>query len=174
MGNTNYLHFFTATILNWNSVLEGDEFKEIIIDALKYRVVKGQVIVYGFIIMPNHIHVLWQIDHAINRDEFQRDFLKYTAKEILFLLRKGNRIPMLEKLFVAASDRKYQVWERNSLSVEIYSNEVFFQKLKYIHFNPCQPKWELVPHPEEYSFSSALFYEKGIDEFKILTLYMPY
>jgi hypothetical protein len=38
-----------------------------------------------------------------------------------------------------------------------------------MHYNPLQPHWQLSNDPMEYKFSSANFYEKGVDEFKILT-----
>ena len=46
------------------------------------------------------------------------------------------------------------------------------EKIDYMHYNPLQPHWQLCNDPVEYRFSSAKFYEKGIDEFKILTHYM--
>jgi hypothetical protein len=72
---------------------------------------------------------------------------------------------------VNAGDRKFQVWERNSLSIDIYSEAVFIQKLNYLHNNPMQPKWSLCEAASEYRFSSAAFYETGVDEFGFLTHY---
>jgi putative transposase len=62
--------------------------------------------------------------NGVDKEDFQRDFLKFTAKHFL-----NWRIQMYKELHallkVDAKDRKYQVWERNSLSVEIYSRPVF-------------------------------------------------
>lgn len=60
---------------------------------------------------------------------------------------------------VKAADESNKLWERNSLSIELYTEEVFLQKLDYIHINPLQPKWNLCKLPEEYFYSSAKFYE---------------
>jgi len=43
--------------------------------------------------------------------------------------------------------------------------------MNYIHNNPLQPQWNLVDNPEDYKYSSAKYYEEGIDEFGILTNY---
>jgi len=51
------------------------------------------------------------------------------------------------------------------------SKEKMEQKLEYIHLNPLQEHWSLVDRPEYYKWSSAMFYEKGIDEFGFLTHY---
>ena len=60
---------------------------------------------------------------------------------------------------VNAKDREYQFWERNALSVELKTMEMFKQKLEYIHYNPVMAG--LCNLPEEYKYSTARFYEKG-------------
>ena len=66
-----------------------------------------------------------------------------------------------------AKDRTYQFWERTSLGSELYSHDVFMQKLEYIRWNPV--KAGLCSFPEGYYYSSAKFYHTGIDEFNMLT-----
>ena len=77
----------------------------------------------------------------------------------------------LSQFLVNAKDRQYQFWERNPLSVDLWSQPVFEQKFDYIHHNPLQHKWQLAQYPEDYKYSSARFYETGIDEFGLLTHY---
>ena len=50
--------------------------------------------------------------------------------------------------------------------------ELVFQKLNYSHNNPLQDHWKLADSPENYKWSSAKFYETGIDEFGFLTHYL--
>ncbi len=57
----NYVQFFTATILKWKTLLFNNSYKEIILDSLSFLVTNGRVKVYGFVIMPNHIHLIWQV-----------------------------------------------------------------------------------------------------------------
>jgi putative transposase len=165
-----HTQFITITCLNWLPVLQNDHHKQIIIEALKNRVAKQQVTVYAFVIMPNHMHIIWQLHDNVIREDFQRDFLKFIARSILHFLRM-NSDPLVESLKVKAADRHYQVWERNSLRVDLYTEKIFLQKMTYIHNNPIQPKWKLADLPENYRFSSANFYETGIDEFLLLAHY---
>lgn len=161
------IQFITITNLNWLPVLQNDHHKQILIEALKRRVDLKQVSIYAYVIMPNHFHAIWQLHDTVNKSSFQRDLLKFTARSILkFMLMNEN--PLLQKLKVKDADRKYQVWERNSLSIEVFSQKFFNQKLEYIHNNPIQEKWKLSPTQQEYKYSSALFYETGEDEFEIL------
>ena len=71
---------------------------------------------------------------------------------------------------VNAIDRKYNFWQRDSLNIELFTAAVFQQKLNYIHYNPV--KANLCTLPEDYHFSSALFYEKGIDHFGFIDHYL--
>ncbi len=167
-----YTQFFTATILNWQKLLLPDTFKDIIISALKHRVEKKQVRIYGLVIMPNHIHLLWYIHPDIKREDFQRDLLKYTAREMIHTLKADGRDDIIQKHAVNDKDRKIQIWERNSLTTDIYSLEVFNQKLDYIHANPLQDRWQLAKETTGYKYSSAIFYETGVDEFNMLTNYL--
>ena len=166
----NYISFFTATILNWNKLLFNDKYKEIIIKSMKFIVQDGRTDIYAFVIMPNHIHIVWKIkeDHILQN--VQRDFLKFTAQQIIFDLKaKSNK--ELNKFYVGAKDRKYQIWERNPLSSRHGSSKIIIQKINYIHSNPFSKNWKLVEDILEYKYSSARFYYKGIDDFGFLTHY---
>ena len=162
--------FVTVTNLNWLPVLENDYHKEILIEALRKRCLEEQVTIYAFVIMPNHFHAIWQLHDGIIKANFQRDLLKFTSRSLLNFM-KMNDHPLLHKLKVKAADRNYQVWERNALSVDLFSENVFLQKLDYLHNNPLQPQWQLATVPEAYRWSSASFYETGKSEFDFLTHY---
>jgi REP element-mobilizing transposase RayT len=165
-----HTEFFTATNLNWLPVLQNDVHKQILLEALQHRVQNQQLIINAFVIMPNHFHAIWRICDGINKADFMRDFMKFTARSILKFMFM-NDDPLLKSLQIKAADRKQQVWERNSLSIDLYSGHVFLQKLNYIHDNPIQPKWNLSKNPEDYFYSSARFYESGGKEndFNMLT-----
>jgi hypothetical protein len=75
----------------------------------------------------------------------------------------------LKKYQVFTSDRKHNIWLRDPLAVRIFNKDMAAQKLDYIHFNPSQSHWNLCNKPDDYRFSSAAFYVKGIDEFNLVT-----
>ena len=172
LGNTQYYpHFFTATILEWKLLLKEDKYKMILTESLKFLYTNKRAVIYAFVIMPNHIHLVWHIAEGHKKENVQRDFLKYTAQMIKADLQKHDPV-FLEQFRVNAKDHKYQIWERNPLSVEIYSEKIMEQKLKYIHENPIRKHWKLCSWPEEYKFSSAKFYYTGKDDWGFLRHYM--
>ena len=103
---TEYAQFFTATILNWKKLLEPDKYKDVIIRSMRFLVENNRVIIYGFVIMSNHIHLIWQMKAGIKRDALQRDFQKFTAQRIKDNL-KINHPDVLSLFLVKAKDRKY-------------------------------------------------------------------
>ncbi|MEO9053239.1 MAG: hypothetical protein ABI280_15675 [Ginsengibacter sp.] len=96
--------------------------------------------------------------------------MKYTAQQMKFRL-IDTKNPALQNYLVNASDRQYQFWERNPLSFDLWNKDVLIQKLIYIHNNPLSHPWNLASYPQEYKYSSALFYEEGIDLFGLTTHY---
>jgi putative transposase len=119
--------------------------------------------------MSNHIHLIWQIQHGYEREAVQRNFLKFVSQTIKRDLQK-NHPQVLEKFYVGAKDREYQFWKRNPLSIDLWTKEMFIQKMEYIHYNPVTAG--LCSYPEDYKYSSAKFYETGVDQFGIMTHWM--
>ncbi|MBC7873902.1 MAG: transposase, partial [Ferruginibacter sp.] len=157
-----------ATNLEWKKLLEPHKYKLIVIDSLRFLVEDRRVILYGFVIMINHIHLIWQMQVDRDPHAVQRDFLKYTAQKIKADL-KRNDPRFLEEFRVDAKDREYQFWERNPLSIELRTHKVFMQKLEYIHWNPVRAG--LCQWPEDYKYSSAGFYKTGFDNWGFLAHY---
>ena len=160
--------FLTATILNWQHLLN-DEFKQIVIDAMRWLVNEKRCRIYGFVIMPNHIHLLWKIEDGFDRARVQGALLSFTAHE--FKKRIGTEDLQLKNHRVNLVDRAFQFWQRDCVVKECWGHEFFEQKLNYIHDNPLQSHWNLADLPENYYWSSASFYENGEGSFDFITHY---
>ena len=161
-------YFYTATILNWQSLLKQDAHKAIVTDSLAFLIANNKVVVYGFVIMPNHIHLIWRNLEMNGKEYPDESFLKFTS----YSFKKGIRgAGMLEKYLVNKSDREYQFWQRSPLPIPILSKEMLEQKLDYIHLNPLQAHWNLVEDPNDYLYSSCTFYERNGGKFPWLTDY---
>ena len=159
------IYFFTTTIHKWFPLLDAAENKELLVNYLKQLSDKGFLRIYAFVIMPNHIHLIWQQLNKNGKETPQGSFLKYSAHEFLKKLKQNGASKIYE---VNAANKKHEIWQRDSLSIEIYSREVARQKLNYIHFNPVSGKWKLAKDDLDYYYSSAMFYETGIDTFGFL------
>ena len=165
-----YPQFYTATILNWKHLLKPDKYKDIIISSLSFLVIEKRIQVFGFVIMSNHIHLIWRMMNDSTPSNVQQSFMKFTAQMMIKDLRRNHPL-VLEHFFVGAADRKYQIWERNPLSIELRSEKVLMQKLLYMHENPV--KAGLCLTPESYLYSSASLYVKGVTKWDFLDKWDP-
>ncbi len=71
--------FFTATIQNWKSLLEADQYKEIIVTSLNQLVAAKKVKVNAFVLMHNHVHLIWQCLGENKIRDIEISFKKFTA-----------------------------------------------------------------------------------------------
>ncbi|HKO81559.1 MAG TPA: transposase [Chitinophagaceae bacterium] len=83
--------FFTATNLEWKKLLKPDKYKDIVVSSMRFLVKNKRVKIFSFVIMENHIHLIWQILPDNDPEAVQRDFLKYTAQRIKKDLEKNHR-----------------------------------------------------------------------------------
>ena len=161
-------NFLQQQFMNGSQFLQDDQYKNIIIESLQFLVSEKRIELNAFVIMHNHIHLIWQAMNDFTPSAIQASFMKYTAQQIKRSLIK-NDPAMLASFKVNKYDRDYQIWKREPLSIELITESMFIQKLEYIHYNPVTAG--LCKVPEEYYYSSAKFYFDGTDNFEMLTHY---
>jgi len=61
--------------------LSEDEFKQIIVDSLSYLSKENKIQVYGFVIMLNHTHILWEMIEMNGKEKPYASFLKFTSHQ---------------------------------------------------------------------------------------------
>src|SRR5687768_5519573 len=84
---TGEIYFWTATINNWQRLLLNDAYKDVIIASLQYLTSLNKIDVFAFVIMPNHIHLVWRIKELNGKETPQVSFLKYIAHEFKKMLK---------------------------------------------------------------------------------------
>lgn len=131
-------------------MLEEDENKKLITGYLKELSDKRLITVYAFVLMPNHIHLIWQQNELNSKETPKGSLLKYTSHTFLNQLKASGKSTMYQ---VNATNKKHEIWQRDSLGIEIYSRMAAKQKLDYIHFNPVSGKWLLAKDDIGYYYS---------------------
>ncbi|RDC55036.1 transposase [Pedobacter chinensis] len=163
----NYPYFYTDTICDFRNLLENDQFKLIVMNSLQFLVQQKLVEIYGYVIMPNHIHLIWNMLKLNGKESPVASFTKFTAHQFRKYLITHNP-HLLEHYKSKKEDRHYQFWKRDPLAIPLSTENILIQKLDYIHENPIKDRWRLCKYPEDYAWSSARFYKDGIDNFGIL------
>ncbi|WP_276501766.1 hypothetical protein [Terrimonas pollutisoli] len=91
--------FWTATINQWQKLLWEDNYKDVILSSFEYLTNEGKIDVFAFVLMPNHIHVIWRTKELNGKETAQGSFLKYTAHEFRrMLLKEGGEKLALYKV----------------------------------------------------------------------------
>lgn len=161
-------HYVTFTVVEWADVFTRQIYKDIIIENLNYCIREKGMIVFGYVIMSNHLHLIIQ-SKGNDLSGLIRDFKKFTAKAIINQIKTGkeSRYEWLLELFSKATEshnrnKTYQFWKYGNHPEEIYSQKFLWSKLDYIHLNPVRAG--LVEKASHYLYSSASNYvlEQGV------------
>lgn len=166
----NKLYFYTATIHQWQTLIRDFKLEPIFLDSLSYLQQKGCIKVYGFVIMPNHIHLLWQLVKNNGKESPVASLMKFTAHRFEQVL--GEKAPdALRNYRVNDLSRQFRFWQSAPDWFLLRLIPTIEQKLHYIHYNPMQEKWRLSDRAIDYPYSSLRFYVEGKSSFSFLQHY---
>ena len=156
-----HLYFVTTTAAERTHIFRQDVVKRVLVDGLYYVGLMNQVVLYAFVLMPNHVHAIIQCPPECPPKDWTRAFKAGTARLIVRQYQVADNQPALDalrRLVTRPKKHEFKIWEDGYLAKEVLSPAFLEQKLTYIHNNPVQPHWRLVETPEEYAWSSARFY----------------
>ena len=167
MGRTRYKiyepkhpHFVTCTILHWLPIFTRKESVDIILNSLKFLQKQDNLKLHAYIILENHLHMVLRSDDL---QKSMESFKKFTAREILKLLKRENAKTILDQLaFYKKAHRKeksFQVWEEGYQPKLIQTKAMMKVKIDYIHYNPVKRGY--VDKAIHWRYSSARNYEMG-------------
>jgi REP element-mobilizing transposase RayT len=166
----NKIYFLTFTAFRWHNFFTNDKYCDLIYKWFDYTKDNYGNKIHGYVIMPNHIHVLMYIsDRSPRLSVLIQNAKRFLAYQIINYLKEDNNIELLNNLKTGPNKNKakHQVFQPRYDSLMIYNTKIFLQKLDYIHHNPCQPKWSLAEKPEDYRYSSAANYLADEGNYKV-------
>ena len=173
---TGEVYFVTDTVVDWVDIFSRPCYKHIIIESLKYCQEQKGLLIYAWVLMTNHLHMIVGSNGENKVSDIMRDFKKFTSKEIINTLKadiqESRRDWMLNRFeYAGRNDKKiknYRFWPEGNDAQEIFLQDYFNQKLEYLHQNPV--KAEIVNNPEDYRYSSAIDYAGGKGLLKVIVV----
>lgn len=165
--NPQGIYFVSFATVNRIDVFTRPLYKDILVESLNYCIANKGLIVYAWVIMSNHVHMVV----ATNREPLEnifRDMKKHTAKTILKAIeenplesRKGWMLWMFQRAGQRNSNnQQYQFWQQHNQPVELSVRPYGIESaIDYIHENPV--KVGFVNNPEDYPYSSAVDFAGG-------------
>ncbi len=167
------LYFYTATINGWKPLVKEYSLEPVIKQSLSYLHHKQCIKVYGFVIMPNHIHLIWELLQNNGKESPAASLMKFTAHGFQKILKEKGGSELM-KYGVNWNSRDFNFWQPKADWFLLNQQTTLEQKLNYMHLNPMRGKWNLVSDPTLYYYSSCRFYETGVNDFDFLTHYRDY
>jgi len=161
--NQSAIHFITFAVVEWVDVFTRKEYRDIVLDSIRFCQVEKGLLLHCWCIMSNHLHLIVSAKQN-NLSDILRDFKKFTSKQVIKAIednKQESRKDWMLQIFRkegAKNSRNitYQFWRQDNQPQELYSPAFIFQKMNYIHNNPVESG--IVECPEHYIYSSAKDY----------------
>lgn len=150
-------HFLTTTVVNWLPVFASRPIAQIVLDSLTFLQEHDRMIVYAYVLLENHLHLVAEADDL---GKEMGDFKSFTARRVIDFLHDRHANRVLDQLnfhkLRHKEDRDYQLWQEGSHPQLIQGLEMMRQKVEYIHHNPVKRGY--VDDPVHWRYSSARNY----------------
>ncbi len=168
-------YFISFATVNWVDVFTRSLYKDILVESINYCIENKGLIVYGWIIMPNHVHMLIGTEKEKMQD-ILRDLKKFTSRNILKAIIENpmeSRKEWMLWMFKRAganngNNKEYQFWQQHNQPIELSDNFMLDQKLDYLHNNSVEAGF--VCEPQHYKYCSAIDYAGGKGLVKIVLI----
>jgi putative transposase len=108
----------------------------LLVDVLQHYRTEKKYKLHGFVVMPNHLHVLVTLTSEISVEKATQ------------LIKGGFSFRAKREIGV-----KWPIWHRGFSEVRIFSEEAFRARQDYMHQNPVRAR--LVEQAEEWEYSSG-------------------
>ncbi|QDU44110.1 Transposase IS200 like protein [Symmachiella dynata] len=145
-----YCHFVTFSCQGRRRLLDEDQPKRILLGQLNTQLEHRFAKCLGFVVMPNHVHVLIQFSETGQLSRFMQHWKRRSSHAIRKWYREGN------SAYFQFGDLPDCFWTPKYYSIEIYSDRKLSEKLDYMHLNPVRAG--LVERCVDWQWSSARWY----------------
>src|SRR6185437_8068697 len=124
-------YFVTFSVVRWIDVFTRREYKEILVESLKYCIENKELQLYAWVIMSNHVHLIIgtkgkPMEHIL------RDIKRHTSKALTKAIRENTQESRREWMLWFferegkrnPNNEQYQFWQQGNHQIELYTNEV--------------------------------------------------
>lgn len=155
------LYFVTFATVGWVDVFTRRDFKDVVVESLRFCQKEKGLLLFGWVIMSNHVHLIAEASEGFKLQDIIRDLKKFTSKQIIRAIeehpgesRREWMLKMFREAGAANSNNKgYQFWQQHNRPIELATNEMIERYVNYLHENPVKAGY--VEHAEDYLYCSA-------------------
>ena len=147
------LHYLTLNVRDRKAAFRRDEYAQSLADLLRFECDRHPATLAAFVIMPNHLHALINVEGG-ELSRFLKRFKANATRNLDALMEQNGR--ERERVWLHEKGRR-ELWQDGKHSLHVYSPRWIEQKIRYIHNNPVVNG--LVACPREFLWSSLGAYE---------------
>ena len=163
------MHFWTISCVRRLTFFHDEGMRRVVIEALRMLQQRFGICLIGYVVMPEHVHVLL-FPHARGEDtplpisrllhRFKQHVGFYGKQRLRQIWREHGRLwsePLNE--WATGPRDEQTVWTTRGYDFNITEHKALLTKLDYCHKNPVTRV--LAERPEDWPWSSYRFYEFG-------------
>lgn len=153
----NDLHFITFCCYQRRALLRSVRSRNLVIEILREVRAKYGFSLVGYVIMPEHIHLLLSECAAASPAKVVQVFKQRVSRRSRG--KKRAHTQQLSLRFPETRSELRRFWQRPYYDFNVYSRKKLWEKLHYMHGNPVEER--LVKHPRDWPWSSWSYYARG-------------
>ena len=130
--NQEGVYFVSFAVIEWMDVFTRNEYKDIVLDSLRYCQREKGMEIFAWCIMTNHVHLIFRSIKGQKPELLLGDFKRFTSKEIVRAIQENqyeNRKDWLMEQFEKVGEKssnvkRHQFWRHDNKPIELWSNKV--------------------------------------------------
>jgi putative transposase len=152
-----YLHFITTSCYQRRPLLGTPRSRDLFLDVMERVRERHQFVVVGYVIMPEHVHLLFSEprlgDPSLVIAALKQSFARRLLQNVL-----GGINPQDRALWGTPLAEGH-VWQKRFYDFVVFTEKKRIEKLRYMHRNPVIRG--LVLEPQQWEWSSFRHYAYG-------------
>ena len=168
-----HLQFITTSTHRRNPLFTCQRFCWTFVETLRQVRQETGPLLLGWVLMPEHFHLLIKPEPAAATVRFMRELKKRSALQIIAALARNRHHPhccaLLDRLRLPPTvhdGSSYRLWQRRYVPFNVFTEKKRIEQLNYMHNNPA--KRRLVSSPHQWPWSSFRFY--SLNDSSVLTM----
>ena len=88
VANSTIPHFVIFSVVGWVDVFSREQYKEIMVESLRYCTEQKGLSLHAWVIMTNHVHLIIS-SKSTRLEDLVRDMKKFTSKQIIHAIQEN-------------------------------------------------------------------------------------
>jgi len=155
-------YYLTSVAKDRLPVFRTDKIKQITCDAIDEARKSAGFLLFAYAVMLDHLHTI--VGSELKPSKVLQFINGIVSRRVIQYLKDQGHEQSLQKLRHADQRRnyRYSVWDHHPNAKLLPSEEMFLQKVRYVHQNPVRAG--LVETAEDYRWSSARIWARRSTE----------